>query len=316
MITGAWYAAVLLVVGTAAAGRACATWTRRITAAACACAVLLIIIVAGRLWAQTYDAFGGDAPLTFAQARIIALETPWGSGWMWQAGASVATGLAMVVWRWRHAAWPLAAVCASATAFATALTGHAVGMEQLAWITILAHGIHVIAAGWWIGALAIILLVTLDINFERDGDARAALTVAIARFSPVAVAAVMMLVTAGLVATWRHVGSLSGFATPYGLALLAKVAAFCGAALCGLYNWRVLTPAMRTSVDAMRQFRTVAWLEVSLGVVAVVMTAVLGTLSMPEPTNESEHSAQSRAVRSGRSALDEGLQASQIRFER
>lgn len=295
MITWAWYTAVLLVVGTTAAGRACAEapiWPRRITAAALAFSLLLLAIVAGRLWSQTHDAFGGDGPLTIEHAQIILFETPWGGGWMWQAGASLCTLLAVVAWRRAWAAWPVAALCASATAFVTALTGHAVGMEEQQWITILAHGLHVIAAGWWIGALAVILLATAGLDFERDVQARLSLAQVVTRFSPVAIVAVSLLVAAGLVATWRHVieqAGFGGFASPYGLALAAKIAAFVTAALCGLYNWRVLTPSIEASPDAARQFRIVAWVEVSLGVVALVLTALLGTLSMPERSGETTH---------------------------
>ena len=303
MITWAWYTAVLLVVGATAAGRACAEaplWPRRITAMALVFSLLLLAIVTGRLWSQTNDAFGGDGALTIEHARIILFDTPWGGGWMWQAGASLCTFLAVVAWRWRWAAWPVAAACASTTAFVTALTGHAVGMEEQAWITVLAHGLHVIAAGWWIGALAIILLVTSGPDVERDVQARLSLAQVVSRFSPIAIAAVSLLVTAGLVATWRHViaqAGFGGFASPYGLALAAKIAAFAGAALCGLYNWRVLTPAIETSPDATRQFRIVAWLEVSLGVVAIVLTVLLGTLSMPEPGGDAPEHTQTSSLR-------------------
>lgn len=295
MITWAWYTALLLVVGTTAAGRACAespVWPRRITAAALGFSLLLLAIVGGRLWSQTDDAFGAEGPLTLEHVQIILFETPWGDGWMWQAGASVCTFLAVLTWRSRWDAWPVAALSAAAMAFVTALTGHAVGMEEQTWITVVAHGVHVIAAGWWLGALAVILLVTIGADFERDVQARLSLAQVVTRFSPIAIAAVSLLVAAGVVATWRHVidqAGLDGFASPYGLALLAKIGAFAGAALCGLYNWRVLTPLIEASPDAIRQFRIVAWLEVSLGVVALVLTALLGTLSMPEPGNQTDH---------------------------
>lgn len=296
MLTWAWYLAILFLGGTTSAGHAFAEaphWPRRLTSAATFAAVLLLGIVGARLWSQTYDAFGGgDDPLVFAHARVILFETPWGDGWMWQAAATLLAFVAVLAWRWRWSWWPLAAISGSAVAFATALTGHAVGMEQQQWITVLAHGLHVIAASWWIGGLSVILLITVGADYERDTPARLSLATVIDRFSPIAVGAVTLLVLSGAVATWRHVlgpAGVSGFASPYGLALLAKIAAFTGAALCGLYNWRVLRPALASSPDAARQLRTMAWLEVSLGVVAIVMTAVLGTLSMPEPPGASSH---------------------------
>ena len=251
-------------------------------------------IVLLRLWSQTNDAFGSDGPLTFAQAEIILFETPWGGGWMWQAGMAALTCVAVLAWRARWSLWPLATVCASVTAFTTAMTGHAVGMDTQVWMTMAAHGLHVIAAGWWIGALEIVLLVTAGSDYQRDVQARLSLSGVIDRFSPVAIAAVTLLVVSGATAVWKHViepAGLEGFATPYGLALLAKVGAFCAAGLCGLYNWRVLSPALAGSADAARQFRAMAWLEVSLGLAAIVLTALLGTLSMPEPPGEIQHGA-------------------------
>jgi len=289
VLTWAWYIAILFVVGTTSAGHAFAEsprWPRRLTAAALFAAVLLVLLVCWRLWTQTYAAFGGDQPLEFSHARVILFDTPWGGGWMWQAGASVIALAAAMVWRWRWAAWPVAAFFGSVVGFVTAFTGHAVAMEEQLWLTVLAHGLHVVAAGWWIGGLIVILLITAGTDYERDTPSRVALANVIDRFSPIAIAAVTTLVVAGGVATWKHVvepAGFGGFASPYGLALLGKVAAFAGAALCGLYNWKVLRPQLASSPDAAGQLRSMAWLEISLGVVAVILTAVLGTLSMPEP---------------------------------
>lgn len=313
MLTWAWYASILLFVGASSLGHTFAEaprWPRRLTFVALAAALLLSAIVILRLWTQTYDAFGGDQPLEWAHARVILFETPWGAGWMWQFSATVTALLAVIAWRWKWSAWPIAAVCGSIVGFVTALTGHAVAMEDQRWITVVAHGIHVVSAGWWIGALAVILLVTARADYERDAQARFALSRVIDRFSPMAIAAVVTLMLAGAVATWQHVGSWSGFASPYGLAVLGKIAAFCGACLCGLYNWRVLSPSVASSPDAARQLRTMAWLEVTLGVVALVLTALLGTLSMPERPGAGGHAGQSVS-----GAFDDGLQPAEIRFK-
>ncbi len=295
VLTFAWYIAIIVTLGTVAAGRACAEaprWPRRLTSMALFSAVLAVCVVTVRLWSQTYDAFGGDQPLQFVHARVILLDTPWGIGWRWQAGFTLLTLIAVTAWRLRWRWWPAAAVWASAMAFATAFTGHAMGMEDRVWQTVLAHGLHVTAAGWWLGALTAIQLVTAGTDFDRDARARLSLSRVIDRFSPVAVVAVGVLVAAGLVATWRHVleqAGIGGFASPYGLALLAKVAAFGGAGLCGLYNWRVLRPRLASSPDAARQLRSMAWLEIALGLLAVVLTALLGTLSMPEAPGGGGH---------------------------
>jgi putative copper export protein len=170
-----------------------------------------------------------------------------------------------------------------ATGFFTALNGHAVGMETGVWITVLAHGIHVVAAGLWLGTLALVLMVTSPEAPGDDADVSdgAAFADLIDRFSPMALGAVGVLVTAGLVATWRHVGTPANMLSPYGLVLGLKIGAFVAAAACGWINWRWARPALHTSGAAQRRLRRLAWLEITFGTIAVALTAVLGLLSMP-----------------------------------
>jgi putative copper resistance protein D len=289
MLTLAWYTTILLSVGAVSAGHALAQaprWPRRLTSLALYAVPAMCTMVSWRLWSQTYDAFGGDQPLELAHAQVILFETSWGTGWLWQASASAVTLLLVMAWRQRWSLWPLAAVAATVTAFTTALNGHAMAMEDRVWMTVAAHGLHVVAACWWLGGLAAIQLVTLGADFDRDPQVRLSLSRVIDRFSPIAVVAVTLLVVAGGVATWRHViepAGIDGFASPYGLAVLGKVAAFGAAGVCGLYNWRVLRPQLAGSPEAARQLRGLASLEIALGLIALVLTALLGTLSMPEP---------------------------------
>jgi putative copper export protein len=116
---------------------------------------------------------------------------------------------------------------------------------------------------------------------DADASDGAAFADVIDRFSPMALGAVAVLVTAGLVATWRHVGAPANMLSPYGLVLGLKIGAFVAAAVCGWINWRSARPALHTSGAAQRRLRRLAWLEISFGTIAVALTAVLGLLSMP-----------------------------------
>lgn len=289
MLVAAWYISILLTVGAASAARALAhapRWPKALLTWATLASSLLVAMSMLRLWTQTREAFGTDVPLEWSQVSIILFDTPWGGGWLWQGGTALVTWLLVLAWRSRWSLWPTVAVSASIAAFTAALNGHAVGMDDGVWITVLAHGLHVIAAGWWMGGLAIVQMVTRDADVERDVQDRLSLSTVINRFSTSAVAAVSLLILSGIVATWRHViepVGFDGFASPYGLALLTKIGVFCAAALCGLYNWRVLSPRLAGDADAARQLRAIAWLEVSLGLMAIVLTALIGTMSMPEP---------------------------------
>lgn len=284
MLMWTWYLATGLVAGAAGAGWTLASsgvprWRTRLTTVAVWASVALLLVVAARLWSQTYDAFGGDEPLTWLLVRVIVTETSWGTGWTWQFLGAASCVIVATVWKRQWDMWPLFLVCAVGTAFATGLTGHAVGMEEDQWITILAHGFHVVAVGLWLGTLTMILASSR--GAMHDENERARFGAVVERFSPLAVAAVTTLVTAGAVASWRHVGSIDGLWTPYGNVLLGKIGAFSAAAACGFYNWRVLRPKMLTSGDATRRLRQISSLEIAFGVLALVIQAYLGTLSMP-----------------------------------
>jgi len=287
MLTWAWHSAVIAVTGLAGSAWVLAgvsapvarQWHRRVLTAATIAAAALVLAVLARLWLQTFEAFGGDEPLSWLLVRVIVTETRWGWGWTWQAlGAGLCLVTALMARR-NTAHWPLLLASAVATAFATSVTGHAVGMDDHVWITVVAQGTHVIAAGLWIGTLGGLLMVTYDAG-EEEPDTEA-FADAFTRFSRLAQPAVALLVAGGLVATWRHVGAVSNLATPYGVVLGLKVAAFVGAALCGLYNWRVLGPRLRTQPRAAAALSRVALVEVTLGAIAIALTSIIGTLPMP-----------------------------------
>lgn len=287
MIIGTWYATVVAFTGAAGCAWVLSgvlwpvadRWKRRLGTFAVVLASALVLAVAARLWSQTHRAFGDNQPLTWLLVRVIVMETPWGSGWMWQATGAVSCLIATGWARRTFSRWPVVVTAAVATAFATSFTGHAVGMDEGRWMTVLAHGVHVVAAGLWLGTLATLLLVTRGVPAGANG--LAAFAAAITRFSPLARAAAAVLVIGGVVAAWRHVGTFANLATPYGLVLSGKVAAFAGAAFCGWYNWRRVTPALQTHERAVSTLRRVAWTEVGLGVAAIALTAALGTLPMP-----------------------------------
>ncbi len=288
-ITFVWYGSVIGVLGAAGAMRILAptrhrdvtltrAWRDGAVRVARVCAPLLLLAVFVRLWLQTWSAFGSDQPLSMTLALIIINDTPWGTGWLWQMAAGVAVWLSLL--RGGAASWPAflpAAVAAGAT---VGLTGHAAGVDEGAGVLILAHGVHVIAAGLWLGTLAVILVVTRRAHGGDAAASREALARAIDRFSPQAVVAVSVLALSGLFAAWEHVGGIAALLTPYGFVFIAKLVAFGGAALCGLYNWRVVRPTLSTHPDGPLHLRSIASLELAFGTAALVLTSILTSMPM------------------------------------
>lgn len=279
----AWYGSILVVVGATGAVRVfagddgSARWARVSLRVARIVMPLMLLAVAARLCVQTWQSFGTDQPL-LAFAGIIINETPWGTGWFWQMCACVAAWLVIGVVS--PARWPVLVAAAAATGLTVGLTGHAAGATEYGTLLVGLHGVHVVAAGLWLGTLGVMIAVTRRAG-ATAGDSRA-FARAIDRFSPQAIPSVVLLLVSGVVAAWQHVNDVEALFTPYGFVLIAKVVAFGGAALCGFYNWRVVRPTLGAHQDAVRHLRGMAKLELAFGVVALGLTSLLTSMPMPD----------------------------------
>jgi copper transport protein len=99
--------------------------------------------------------------------------------------------------------------------------------------------------GIWLGGLAALALIVLD----RDPDAgRAA-----ARFSPIALTSVVVIVTTGLFASWREVGfELDAFThTTFGVLLLVKVGTFIVLLMLAAWSRRIVHRRTPATLSAM-----------------------------------------------------------------
>ena len=284
-----WYGSVLATVGAVGAARVFASadnayapaWRQAALRVARLAAPLLLLALLARLGMQTWLAFGGDRPMSLDLAVIILRDTYWGWGWTWQllAGLACWVALAPSVTRGRRG-WIVPLVAASGVGASVALTGHAAGVESgLASVTT-AHAVHVIAAGLWLGTLAVVLRVTRQTNLTSAG-ARAAFAQAIAHFSPQALVAVITLAASGLVSAWEYVDSVAALLSPYGFVLIAKIIAFGSAGLCGVYNWRVVRPVLAADPNGPDQLRSMAGLELAFGVAALILTSILTSMDAP-----------------------------------
>lgn len=283
----AWYASVLVVIGAAGAVRVCAPlegllaqgWAISALRLARVTLPLMLVALLARLWLQTWQAFGSDQPLTIEHAVVIMTETPWGDGWMWQMAAGLAAGIFIL--RASPSQSPVLMLAAMFVGGTVGRTGHAAGAENFTGLLITAHGLHVLAAGLWLGTLSVILFVTRQAS--PGAGTELALARVIERFSPTAVVGVSALTLSGVFAAWQHVQTVDGLFTPYGYVLLAKIAAFGAAAMCGFYNWRVVRRSIGVHPDGASHLRRIASLELVCGFIALVLTSLL--TSMPMPTH-------------------------------
>ncbi|HEX7243683.1 MAG TPA: CopD family protein, partial [Longimicrobiaceae bacterium] len=180
------------------------------------------------------------------------------------------------------AGWRVAAAACGVLALATASGGHAAAVEGLRPLALAGGALHVLGAGAWLGALALLLAAGLPAALAAPaGERGAAAAELVRRFSPLALAAAGTAAITGVAAALFHLGAPAElWETAYGRALLVKLALLAAVAAAGLYNWRALTPQLGADGSDRRLRRTAA-VELGMGVLVVVVTAVLVALPTP-----------------------------------
>jgi copper transport protein len=206
-----------------------------------------------------------------------SLDTRTGEAWLirvalW-AGVIVALALAT-----RRAALAVAVPIAGLVA-TLPYAGHAETQSPRAAL-IPADVLHVLAAGAWLGGL-VLLLVRF---WPRGGESADGAEAATARFSRMALPAIVLLVGAGTVQAWFYLDGIGGFVDgTYGPALLAKIALLAGIVAVAAGNRRRV--ARLTDMAVASRLRTAMRAEVGLAVLVLAGTAVVVRAAPPASLN-------------------------------
>jgi len=278
------YTASTLIVGVAVfdaavLGRASLRETDRDTARSRArtfgqiAAIGLLFAYAARLYIQVIDSYLVAVPTVLMLNQLFFLTRAWGHGVL---GQLIISGALVVFFFYVRRGTPPAAllwIAASLAALSVPLTGHAASHGGPAALAV--QSAHVFAAGSWLGTLAVLWLVC------RNAVDTASLVSIISAFSPVALTSAPAIAVAGIAAFFIHVGAPRALiSTGYGAVLLVKIALFVTAAGVGYVNWRHVTPDLARG-GSRGQFTRAAALEIALGVMAVLATALLTSLPQP-----------------------------------
>jgi putative copper export protein len=177
--------------------------------------------------------------------------------------------------------WPLAAVGVIVGPLSAIFTGQ--------WAR-LVNPLHVLFGGLWIGTLFILVVAGLSmvLRDEPSREERGRLAADMVNaFSPLALTCGALLVASGLTTAWRHLGSVPAlWSTPYGYALLVKLALVATVFVLGAWNWRRQRPTLGTEGAAIA-IRRSARAELTMAGLVLIVTSVLG--SLPPPAEQREH---------------------------
>ncbi|HTK79519.1 MAG TPA: copper homeostasis membrane protein CopD [Rhizomicrobium sp.] len=207
--------------------------------------------------------------------KTVLLQTQFGHVWQWRSIIAIALLIAAFS-KSPETRW--ATLILSLLLLATlALTGHAaMGTGMAGSVHQLADAIHLLAAGFWFGALAALILL-MRIPPNASSVQRLML-----RFSSLGIAAVVLIAATGLanalfiVPAWPHF-----LGSSYGRTLLAKVLLVAAMVVFALANRVLHTPRLGSSSRAFPELRRNVAIETALGALVVLAASLLGTLPPP-----------------------------------
>jgi putative copper export protein/methionine-rich copper-binding protein CopC len=179
---------------------------------------------------------------------------------------------------WVGNAWLIALILGS-----HAVLSHAAGSLLWPWAGVAFHWVHTLAVGFWAAGLAALVFVLPRALAPYDGDARrAALLAALRRFSPIAFASVLLVVSTGIYASSNYIFSLDDATTTFGGALGLKLLLVVALLVVGALHHIALNPTRYARFEALIQ-RVRGWLP-TLRLESGFVFAVLGAAGLLSAT--------------------------------
>jgi copper transport protein len=255
----------------------------RAAALGAAASALLVVTSGARLLLQSLAVHGSEQALDAGMLSAMVTETNWGLGWTTQlAGTLVALAGFLLARRGRSSAWPIAAAGCAAVAIGLALASHAAVVPRLSGLSVVANGVHTVAAAGWLGNLLLVFTVGLPLAWRLDhSDRWTVVRDVVHAFSPAALAFGALAALTGIFMAWTHVGSLAALTgTKYGNVLLLKLGLLSLTALTGAYNWLTVRPTLGDQTGA-RRLRRTAGAELAIATLVLAVTAVLVAVPIP-----------------------------------
>lgn len=231
--------------------------------AACSRRLAILALASGALWFWLQGSTMLGRPLDGIAAAAVVAQTQFGEALLLRAGLLM---LAAVLLRDMASARAMGLLLLAAATSLQGLLGHGAATDP--WTT-LALGLHVLAAGLWLGALPPLLAVCW---------LRPALAPAVARrFTPLGLFCVTVLVATSVLQVQTLVGGLPALlGTAYGKLALAKLALFGGLLLLAAANRFRFVPSAATGGSARNLALSIA-AETALGLVVVAVAAALAS---------------------------------------
>lgn len=194
----------------------------------------------------------------------------------------------------RRPLWPLllGIPVAAALLLTIGLAGHAGTLPPVS-LNLGADLVHLLGVAVWLGGLVGLVFLAFPATREMAETERVGvMTPVVSRFSDMAMVAVAVIVASGVLRGYLEIRSIEGLtSSTYGLALLAKLAAFLPLLGLGAINNRWTKPRIERAASAgapspqLSTLKRLVTVEIALGVVILGITAALVALAPPIGTH-------------------------------
>jgi copper resistance protein D len=200
--------------------------------------------------------------------------TQFGHVWLWRLLAALAL-LVATLWR-RKERFALVAILSTPFLASLGLVGHAAMWEGLAGaIERTNQGLHLVAAGFWLGALGPLVICLrrfADPNFKADA------ALALRRFSGLGHVAVGIVLATGAINTFMILRRPPiDFSSAYQACLAAKIVMVAAMILLALYNRYVLVPRLGAPTGALATLKRNTIVEMLLGGIVLALVSAFAT---------------------------------------
>ena len=234
------------------------------------CSAALVISSGLRLLAQA-AAFAEPGDPLWPSAMAV-LQSRWGWALAVQA-LLAATACVALLWGLRTRRWPhVAEACIAGLAVVPAFLGHAGAAEEWRVLSVLIDFLHVLAAGGWVGALA--MLTAAVLRARRGAEAPVFAAALVVAFHPVAMVAASTVFATGLATAWLRMGAPVGIASSsYSGLFVAKLLVVGVTGALGAGHSKLAT--RRRQVVGLTSVSRTLLTETLLAVLVLAITAIL-----------------------------------------
>mgnify|MGYP002776996573 FL=1 len=266
-------------------------------------AAALAPVVSTMLMLAAISAMMGQPLAALDASMIQAMTLSTDMGWAFMVRtALLLAGLVAIFLARKVTGSTAAAFCFGAALMTLGWSGHAAATEgALGSLHRISNGVHLLAAGLWLGAIGWFLHLTIEAHREPGHVSAMPLLTIMHRFAPLGVALVATVAATGLLNAQLIFGlenSPVTLTTTYGLLLAVKIAAVAAMLAFGAHNARLsrqmvsanvaadptedaasaedIEPIEAAALPALRRSLT---MELSLALVVIGLVAVFGMLS-------------------------------------